>query len=120
MLGLCQARPTLAAPLRSAAARLDGGTLVIAVLPDFRALATEHLDEYRALARSAAGRAQPVRIEAAAAEAPQKEEATAPDAVRKQRLREEAEKEPAVQEALDLFDGRVVDVKDAVPGREDA
>ena len=28
--------------------------------------------------------------------------------------------EPAVQEALDLFDGRVVDVREAKPGREDA
>jgi len=39
---------------------------------------------------------------------------------KKQRLREEAEKEQAVQEALDLFDGRVVDVREAKPGREDA
>ena len=35
-------------------------------------------------------------------------------------LREEAEKEKAVQEALDLFDGRVVDVREAKPSREDA
>ena len=37
----------------------------------------------------------------------------------RQKLREEAEKEPAVQEALDLFDGRVVDVREAKPPRED-
>jgi len=35
-------------------------------------------------------------------------------------LLEEAEKEPAVQEALDLFDGRVVDVREAKPSGEDA
>ena len=29
-------------------------------------------------------------------------------------------KEPAVQEALDLFDGRVVDVREAKASREDA
>ena len=33
-------------------------------------------------------------------------ETPAPEAERRQKLREEAEKEPAVQEALDLFDGR--------------
>ena len=46
--------------------------------------------------------------------------AASPEVARKQQLREEAEKEPAVQEALDLFDGRVVDVREAKPGREDA
>ena len=35
------------------------------------------------------------------------------------RVEEEAEREPAVQEALDLFDGRVVDVREAKPPRED-
>ena len=40
--------------------------------------------------------------------------------MKRQKLREEAEKEPAVQEALDLFDGRVVDVRETLPGREDA
>jgi DNA polymerase-3 subunit gamma/tau len=46
--------------------------------------------------------------------------AASPDVAKKQRLREEAEKEQAVQEALDLFDGRVVDVRETKPGREDA
>jgi hypothetical protein len=39
---------------------------------------------------------------------------------KRRKLREEAEREPAVQEALDLFDGRVVDVREAMPGREDS
>jgi hypothetical protein len=34
-------------------------------------------------------------------------------------MREEAEREPAVQEALDLFDGRVVDVRKAKASREE-
>ena len=45
---------------------------------------------------------------------------TQPEEIRRQRLREEAEKEPAVREALDLFDGRVVDVWEAKPSKEDA
>jgi hypothetical protein len=78
-----------------------------------------HLGEYRDLAKKAAGHAVTVAIEAGAAveEAPAE---PSEDEIRQQRLREEAEKEPAVQEALDLFDGRVVDVREAKPPREDA
>ena len=46
--------------------------------------------------------------------------APAPEEDRRQQLREEAQKEKAVQEALDLFDGRVLDVREAKPSREDA
>ena len=120
MLSLCQSRPSLAAPLRAAAVRKDGAALVIEVPPDFLTLATEHADEYRALARKAAGHALPLRIDAGAAAAPVAAAGASPEAARKQKLREEAEKEPAVQEALDLFDGRVVDVREAKPGRGDA
>jgi hypothetical protein len=35
--------------------------------------------------------------------------------VKKERLRQEAAREPAVQEALDLFDGKVLDVREAKP-----
>ena len=45
MIGLCQGRPSLAAPLRSAAARLEGDTLAIEVPEDFLAFATMHADE---------------------------------------------------------------------------
>ena len=78
-----------------------------------------HAEEYRDLARKAAGHTLAVEFEpGAAAEEP--ETTPSEEEVRRQRLREEAEKEPAVQEALDLFDGRVVDVKEAKPSREDA
>jgi DNA polymerase-3 subunit gamma/tau len=118
MIGLCQGRPSLAAPLRSAAAHLEGETLVIELPADFVAFGTMHADEYRDLARKAAGKNLHVKVTeevAAAAEA-----AATPDETHRQKLREEAQKEPAVQEALDLFDGRVVDVREAKASREDA
>jgi DNA polymerase-3 subunit gamma/tau len=120
MLGLCRARPSLAAPLRAASARKDGETLVLEVPRDFLTFATEHAEDYRALARQAAGHALPLRIDAGAKAAPVAPAEPSPETARRQKLREEAEREPAVQEALDLFDGRVVDVREALPGREDA
>lgn len=119
MKSLTETRPTLAQPLRAAQARLEGQTLTLTVPADFVAMATMHADEYRALAKEAAGRSMTVEFVAGAAveeaQAEPSEEET-----QKQRLREEAEKEPAVQEALDLFDGRVVDVREAKSSREDA
>jgi DNA polymerase-3 subunit gamma/tau len=120
MLSLCQTRPSLAAPLRAAAVRKEGETLVLEVPPDFLTLATEHSEDYHALARKAAGHALRLRIDAGTAPAPVAAAAPSPETVKRQKLREEAEKEPAVQEALDLFDGRVVDVRETLPGREDA
>jgi DNA polymerase III subunit gamma/tau len=117
MLG--QARPTLAPALRSAAVRFEGDTLVLEMPPDFAMLASAHADDYKALVHKAAGKNVPLRF-ASAAGAAAAAVAASPEVVRKQQLREEAEKEPAVQEALDLFDGRVVDVREAKPGREDA
>ncbi|HXB53356.1 MAG TPA: DNA polymerase III subunit gamma/tau [Vicinamibacteria bacterium] len=113
MLSLCQARPSLATALRGAQARLEGDSLALEVAPDFAALAGTHVDEYRELAAKAAGRALKVRVGAGAAiPAPP---ASSPAELARQRLRQEAEREPAVQEALDLFDGRVVDVREAKP-----
>jgi hypothetical protein len=120
MLGLCETRPSLGQPLRSATARLEGKTLTLAVSPDFVAMATMHVGEYRDLAKKAAGHTLVVEIEAGATAPPEPETEPSQEEVRRQRLREEAEKEPAVQEALDLFDGRVVDVREAKPSREDA
>jgi len=120
MLSLCQGRPSLAAPLRVAAARKDGDTLVLEIPTDFLTLATEHAEDYRALLRKAAGRGVALRIEAGKAAVPVAAPGPSPEVARRRKLREEAEKEPAVQEALDLFDGRVVDVREAKPGREDA
>jgi hypothetical protein len=123
MIGLCQGRPSLAAPLRSATARLEGDALAIEVPADFVAFGTMHADEYRDLARKASGRGLQVRISAGGAARPDEPAgsvASPPEDERRQKLREEAEREPAVQEALDLFDGRVVDVREAKPSREDA
>jgi len=123
MVGLCQGRPSLAAPLRSATARLEGDTLLVEVPADFVAFATMHADEYRDLAKKAAGKTLHVKLVAGGAippDAPDGPVSAAPEEDRRQRLREEAEKEPAVQEALDLFDGRVVDVREAKTSREDA
>jgi hypothetical protein len=87
---------------------------------DFLAFATMHADELRDLARRAAGRSLQLKIAAGAA-APAAELAFRERAEdRRQALRQEAEKEKAVQEALDLFDGRVVDVREAKTSREDA
>ena len=123
MIAHCQGRPSLAAPLRSASARLDGDTLVIEVPPDFVVFGTMHADEYRDLARKAGGRGLQVRISPGGApppDAPSGSASAPPEEDRRQKLREEAEREPAVQEALDLFDGRVVDVREAKTSREDA
>ena len=117
--GLCETRPTLAQPLRSAQARLEGRTLTLTVSPDFVTMASMHAEEYRALAKTATGRVIQVEFEAGAAP-DEPEAAPSEEEARLKRLREEAEKEPAVQEALDLFDGRVVDVKEAKTSREDA
>ena len=87
--------------------------------PDFLAFGRAHTDDYRALARKASGQPLALRIEAGAAAEPAEEKPSA-EAEKRRKLREEAEGEPAVQEALDLFDGRVVDVREAQPGREDA
>jgi DNA polymerase-3 subunit gamma/tau len=119
MLNLCETRPSLAQPLRGATARLEGKTLTLSVASDFAVMATMHAAEYRDLAKKAAGRTLAVEIEAGAATPPESEAEPAEEEVRQQRLRAEAEKEPAVQEALDLFDGRVVDVREAKPSRED-
>jgi 2-oxoglutarate dehydrogenase E2 component (dihydrolipoamide succinyltransferase) len=103
-----QSRPSLAQPLRTATAREEGGTLVIEVSSDFAAMAAMNQEEYRQLAPKAAGRAVKVRIQSAAAPAD-----AARETDRRQRLLDDAAREPAVQEALDLFNGKVVDVRKA-------
>jgi DNA polymerase-3 subunit gamma/tau len=111
MIAQAQGRPSLAQALRTAAARDEDGTLVIEVAADFAAMAAMHQDEYRQLAQKAAGRPLKVRIAGAAPPPEQKTEAD-----RKQRLIDEASREPAVQEALDLFNGKVVDVRGGAKG----
>ncbi len=120
MIGLCQSRPSLAAPLRSGVARIDGDTLAIEVPEDFLALATMHADELRDLARRAGGRSLHLKITAGPSAPAGEPAAREPVEDRRQSLRQEAEQEKAVQEALDLFDGRMVDVREAKASREDA
>ena len=110
MIGLAATRPSLAQPLRGAQARLDGETLMLDVAPDFSTFASMHAEDYRDLARKAAGRPLKVHVGTAA-----ESEAPPPAEVKKRRLMEEAAREPAVQEALDLFGGKVVEVRENKP-----
>ncbi len=119
MLAQCQARPSLVQPLRGAQARLEGDTLFLEVAADWAAFATTHAEEYRDLARQAAKRPLKVQIGKSAL-IPEPAAPPSPEDVKRQRLRQEAEREPAVQEALDLFEGKVVDVREAKPAKEGA
>jgi hypothetical protein len=112
MIGLAAARPSLAQPLRGAQARLDGDTLALDVAADFSTFASMHADDYRDLARKAAGR--PLKVQVGVAPAAE-EQAAPPAEAKKRRLMEEASREPAVQEALDLFGGKVVEVRENKP-----
>jgi len=113
MIGLAATRPSLAQPLRGAHARLDGETLTLDVAAHFATLVSEHTDDYRELARTAAGR--PLKVQVGVAPATEAEAASAPAEAKKRRLMEEAAREPAVQEALDLFGGKVVEVRENKP-----
>jgi DNA polymerase-3 subunit gamma/tau len=108
------ARTSLGQALKTATATLENDTLLLSVGADFTAFASTHGEEYEALASQAAGRKLKVRI-AAGASAPSAVAASGPSPTElsRQRMRQEAEKEPAVQEALDLFSGTVVDVREA-------
>jgi DNA polymerase-3 subunit gamma/tau len=112
MIGLAATRPSLAQPLRGAQARLDGDRLMLDVAADFSTFASMHADDYRELARKAAGR--PLKVHVGAAPAGEAE-APPPAEAKKRRLMEEAAREPAVQEALDLFGGKVVEVRENKP-----
>jgi hypothetical protein len=87
---------------------------------DFVPLVALHADEYRDLLRRAAGRPLAFRPVAGAGGEEAEDPGPAGEAEsRHKKMREEAEREPAVQEALDLFDGRVVDVRKAKASREE-
>jgi hypothetical protein len=111
MLIEAQRRPSLLQPLRGATARLDSGVLVIEVPGDFAAFAEHHADEYRELAAKATGRPLKVRVVAASAAA--SPGAGDEKAAARRALVERASQEPAVQEALEIFKGRIVDVREA-------
>jgi DNA polymerase-3 subunit gamma/tau len=105
-----EARPSLAQALRGARAGLEGDRLRLEVARDFTTFASTHADEYRDLARRAAGR--PLKVEIRAVE--QEPGGAAPaEQAKQQDLMQQATREPAVQEILDLFNGTVVDVRGA-------
>jgi DNA polymerase III subunit gamma/tau len=114
MIAAAQARPSLAQPLRGASATVEGDVVHLALAPDFATFAEMHADEYQELASKALGRKVKVRTSAGAAPKPVAEEPSASDQKR-ERLMKEAAREPAVQEALDLFNGKVVDVRESKP-----
>jgi hypothetical protein len=105
---LARCRPSIAQPLRSAEVRQDEDTLVLEVAADLAAFAGMHQDDYQQLAREASGRPLKVRIASGAAPAEDPAEA------QRRSLVDEAMKEPAVREAVDLFGGKVVQVR---PGK---
>jgi hypothetical protein len=107
---LAAARPSQLAALRTARVRLEGASLVLSVAPDFLTFAQMHVDEYQDLARKAAGR--PLQVRVVPGEAPEPA-APSPEEVKKERLLREAQREPAVQEALDLFGAKVVGVRES-------
>jgi hypothetical protein len=84
---------------------------------DFAAFAEMHADEYRDLARKALKRAVQVRVVARGGEAESGETAVNQEEARRAQRQAEAAQEPAVQEALDLFGGRIVDVRENEPSR---
>jgi hypothetical protein len=106
------ARPSLAPALRGARARLSGDELQLDVPADFHAFARGHADELEDLARQAAGRRLVVVVSETPAGPVGETPAPVPAEDAQRRLRARVEREPAVQEALDLFGGRVVDVRE--------
>ncbi len=115
LIALTDKRPSLREPLRGASARLEGDALVLELLADYKPLAELHADEYRELLPKAAGRPLKLRLEGRSS-APPPEAAAQPAPVaedKKRRLLEAATREPAVQEVLELFNGKVVDVREA-------
>jgi DNA polymerase-3 subunit gamma/tau len=109
-----QARPSLAPSLRAAQARLDGDVLALEFAGDYAAFAALHLEEYRELAGQAAGRRLDVRVEHSAAP-PSPTGAPGPAEARREELLDQARREPAVQEVLDLFGGTLVEVREEDP-----
>jgi DNA polymerase-3 subunit gamma/tau len=113
-------RPTLAQPLRGATPRLEGGTLILSVAPDFMVLAEAHADEYREIAATLVGRPQAVRFVSGAAMTSPREADEAPvppssEPAATGELEQEALRQPAVQEVLDLFGGKVLGVRRSEP-----
>jgi DNA polymerase-3 subunit gamma/tau len=104
-------RPSVAQSLRDARAREEGDTLVLEVPADFAVFASSHTQEYQDLARLAAGR--PLKVRIVATEPAPAAEPESSGERRRQQLMADVSRDPAVQEALDLFGARVVDVRES-------
>jgi DNA polymerase III subunit gamma/tau len=112
MIEAAQTRPSLLQPLRLSQAELAGDTLTLVVPSDFASLAEMHADEYAKMAAKAGGRPLKVRVAASGAAASAEPAKPSPAETKKQDLMQQAKSEPAVQEALDLFGARIVDVRE--------
>lgn len=112
LLAAGQGRPSLLQPLRAGLLSLEGGTLRLEVPPDFEAFARLHADDYAGLARQALGRAVKVEVLAGGAAAGAASQAPSPEQQRRESLAQQASQDPVVREALDLFNGKVVGVRE--------
>ena len=106
-------RPSLAMPLRRARAESAGDVCTLFLDPAFVQMAQMHTAEYETMASEAMGRKIKLRIAGDGAVAAPEAAAVDTAAKNKEQLIAEASKEPAVREALDLFGGRIVDVREA-------
>jgi hypothetical protein len=113
MITAAAKRPSLLQALRSAQAELDGDVLQLTVPGEFAMMAEMHVDEYRQFASQAAGRPLKVKIAAGGSVASSEPAQPSPAEVQRQDLMQRASSEPVVQEALELFGGRVVDVRES-------
>jgi DNA polymerase-3 subunit gamma/tau len=113
MIEAAATRPSLLQPLRLAQADLAGDTLTLNVPSDFLAFAQMHADDYAQMATRAAGRNVKVRVNGNGSAAEPEPEKATPAEAKKQDLMQQATREPAVQEVMDLFGGRIVDVREA-------
>ncbi len=113
LLDAARSRPSLMPALRRAEARIDGDQCILVVEPNFEALAQAHASEYEVMATTALGRKVRLRIVTDSGLAATTLEDVDLAVQKKERLIAEASREPAVQEALDLFGGRIVDVREA-------
>jgi DNA polymerase-3 subunit gamma/tau len=124
MIEAASLRPSLLQPLRLGQIETSGDVCTLTVPADFVPLAEMHADEYRQLASQAAGR--PLKLQVSAGGAMPSEAAPAAAAAptaaetRKQDLMQKASREPVVQEALELFGGRLIDVREGPQAKEDA
>jgi DNA polymerase III subunit gamma/tau len=114
MIAAAAKRPSLLQGLRLAQAQVEGDTVRLTMPPPFAQMAEDHIDEYRQLASQAAGRPLKVQIGMGGAVATAEPE-PAPVDTRRQSLMQQAAREPVVQEAMELFGGRLVNVREEPP-----